>query len=39
MNNDIEKVLYSEEDIQAAIARLAKQVAADYQDRPRTAGG
>ena len=33
MNNDIEKVLYSEEDIQAAIARLAKQVAADYQDK------
>ena len=33
MNNDIEKVLYSEEDIQATIARLAKQVAADYQDK------
>lgn len=33
MNNDIERVLYSTEDINAAEDRLAKQINADYADK------
>lgn len=33
MNNDIEKVLYSEEEIQSAIAKLADQLTAEYRDK------
>lgn len=33
MNNDIERVLYSEEDIRSAVARLGKQLTADYQEK------
>lgn len=33
MNNDIEKVLYSADDIQAAIDRLAKQLTVEYRDK------
>lgn len=33
MNNDIEKVLYSAEDIQKAIAKLADQLSEEYKDK------
>ena len=33
MNNDIEKVLFSKEDIQAATDRLAKQLSDEYRDK------
>ena len=33
MNNDIERVLYSTEEINAAEDRLAKQINADYADK------
>ena len=33
MNNDIEKVLYSEENIQATIAKLADQLSEEYRDK------
>lgn len=33
MNNDIEKVLYSKEDIAAACKRLGQQLAEDYRDK------
>lgn len=33
MNNDIERVLYSEEEIQNTIAKLADQLSAEYKDK------
>lgn len=33
MNNDIEKVLYSAEDIQKTIAKLADQLSEEYKDK------
>lgn len=33
MNNDIEKVLYSKQDIDEATDRLAKQLSAEYRDK------
>lgn len=36
MNNDIEKVLMTEEEIKACVAQLGKKIAADYTDEPLT---
>ena len=33
MTNDIEKVLISEAEIEAAVARIARQITADYRDK------
>ena len=33
MNNDIERVLYSEEEIQTRIGEMAKQIEKDYADK------
>ena len=33
MNNDIEKVLYSAEDIQKTIGKLADQLSEEYKDK------
>ena len=33
MNNDIERVLYSEDQIQTRIAEMAKQIETDYADK------
>jgi Hypoxanthine-guanine phosphoribosyltransferase len=33
MNNDIERVLYSEEDIRSAVSRLGERLTKDYQGK------